>query len=123
MELKFYISLRAARLLKENGYNEETDHFIDDDGDIFEDKYCMNENLPDWRWSCPSKAEAIDWLDKNGIIIEVTNINKDKWSYIIFIDDHETYSSSDYDIYFQTRLEAEDMGIIKSLELVKIKNK
>lgn len=71
MDNKFYVSYEAARLLKEKGYNEECDCVIDDDGEIFDDKCCLNQDLPEWRWSCPSLIETLDYLEKKGVHIEI----------------------------------------------------
>ena len=114
MNGKFYVSLEAARLLKEKGYNEECDCAIDEDGDIYVCEYRMNQDLPKWKWSCPTKAEAIDWLESNGKIIEVLQDYRGQWFYVI----KEVCVSEDDNTYFSTRLEAEEAAIIKALELL-----
>ena len=110
MNDKFYISLEAARLLKEKGYDERTDFFIDEYGI--------------WKWDnrafldlpCPTKDEAIDWLESKGIYIDLLYTLDGKWdcaitipSRGIIIDDIELSN---------TRLEAEEAAIIKALELL-----
>jgi hypothetical protein len=123
MDSKFYVSLEAARLLKEKGYNEECDCVIDDDGDIFEHQYQMNQDLPEWKCSCPTKAEAIDWLESKGIIIttDIYYVLYDGdstvttcWGYHIIREDELRYR--DNSSHFLTRLEAEDAAIIKALD-------
>lgn len=116
MDNKFYVSYEAARLLKEKGYNEECDTTIDDDGELFDEKYLLNQDLPVWRCSCPTKAEAIDWLERNGIMVETLYKRFElKWFYgILVLSTRESYSSDDYN----TRLAAEDAAIIKALELL-----
>ena len=66
-----YVSQETAKLLRQKGFNEETHCYIDDDGDIFDDKYCLNQDLPEQRWSCPSLIETLDYLEKNGVHIEI----------------------------------------------------
>lgn len=119
MDNKFHVSLEAARLLKEKGYNEECNYVIDDEGDIFEDKYRINQDLSEWKWSCPTKAEAIDWLESKGIIIEVFSVRigeNRKWCYSII--NAENYITIETPYKFSTRLEAEEAAIIKALELL-----
>lgn len=140
IDYKFYVSYEAAKLLKEQGYNEETDYIIDDDGEIFEDKYSMNQDLPKWRWSCPSKSEAIDWLEQvHGIHIEIrmkhckikgeameikdTDEYAWRWFYAICIGDdvdnpilEEESEGSEYVKLFNSRLEAENAAIIRALK-------
>ena len=129
MNSKFYVSLKAARLLKEKGYNEECDCVIDDDGDIFEHQYQMNQDLPEWKCSCPTKAEAIDWLESKGIVVELRyendELQKDdsEWEYYIYQYDNEgrldeTVSGWGMGMFYDTRLEAEDAAIIKACELL-----
>lgn len=66
-----YVSQETAKLLRQKGFNEETRCYIDDDGDIFDDKCCLNQDLPEWRWSCPSLIETLDYLEKKGVHIEI----------------------------------------------------
>lgn len=87
MDNKFHVSYETARLLEEKG--------------------------------CPiygriSKAEAIDWLESKGIIVEIQYYQESStWSYAIYCI---CYMSPDEE--FQTRLEAEEAAIIKALELL-----
>lgn len=118
MNSKFYVSYEAARLLKEKGYNEECECTIDEDSDIYVCEYRMNQDLPEWKWSCPTKDEAIDWLDSKGVIIEVLQDYRGVWFYVIKISETESYVSESDNNYFPTRLEAEDVAIIKALELL-----
>ena len=118
MDSKFYVSLEAARLLKEKGYNEECDCAIDEDSDIYSCEYRMNQDLPEWKWSCPTKAEAIDWLESKGIIIGVKPYTAISFSYFILIDRKSSYDVIETNECFSTKLEAEDSAIIKALELL-----
>lgn len=114
MESKFYVSLEAARLLKEKGYDEKTDFFIDEYG-IWEWDGRAILDLP-----CPTKAEAIDWLESKGIIVEAYYDYNAQWGFTISRDNFEIHDSWWHDeLLFPTRLEAEDAAIIKALELLK----
>ena len=114
MNRKFFVSIEAAKLLKEKGYNEETDLVTDEDGYTFDKMYKTNQELPSELFSYPTKAEAIDWLESNGKIIEVLQDYRGQWFYVI-----KEVCVSEYDnTYFSTRLEAEEAAIIKALELL-----
>lgn len=113
MDRKFYVSLEAARLLKEKGYDEKTDFFIDEYG-IWEWDGRAILDLP-----CPTKAEAIDWLESKGIVVEAYYNKKAEWLFYISTRNLiELYDSFD-ELVFPTRLEAEEAAIIKALELLK----
>jgi hypothetical protein len=113
MNTKHYVSLEAARLLKEKGYNEECEQIIKEDGETLYG-YNVNYKLPVTLFSCPAKAEAIDWLESKGVIVEFQYYQEfSAWSYAIYCI---CYMSSDEE--FPTRLEAEDAAIIKALELL-----
>lgn len=116
MDSKFYVSLEVARLLKEKGYNEETDYTIDNNGHMWLGEYRDECDFP-----CPTKSEAIDWLDSKGIIIELS-VTHDlcHWVFSIYMKGGEEISSNiDFDFEsFPTRLEAEEAAIIKALELL-----
>ena len=129
MDNKFYISLEAARLLKEKGYNEECDTIIDDEGELFDEKYLLNQDLSVWRCSCPTKAETIDWLESKGIVVELRydydELQKDdsQWIYYIYQYDnegrlYETVSSWGMGMFYDTRLEAKEAAIIGALKLL-----
>ena len=129
MNSKFYISLEAARLLKEKGYNEEYINHYDENGEIIIPYY---EHEYDKLYPAPTKAEAIDWLDSKGIMISVVYdnlgiIGKKHYRSIINTLDKDG-SESDLPIYlpsyygdirhYPTRLEAEEAAIIKALEIL-----
>lgn len=128
MDSKFYVSYEAARLLKEKGYNEECKYIIYDDGEMFDYQYLKNQDLPKWKYSCPTKSEAIDWLESKGIIVELSyddqaHMDNARWNYFIYTHDNdgcvEALVCSWYENdFYPTRLEAEDAAIIKALELL-----
>lgn len=114
MDNKFHVSLEAARLLKEKGYNEETDLVTDEDGYTFDKMYKPNQELPSELFSYPTKAEAIDWLESKGmciVVIRRTIDNEVGWRYVI-------YNQTEIISGFPNRLEAEEAAIIKALELL-----
>jgi ligand-binding sensor domain-containing protein len=99
MDSKFYVSLEAEELLKEKGYP-----FVLGYDSIHPRKV--------------TKAEAIDWLESKGKIIEVLQDYRGQWFYVI----KEVCVSEDNNTYFSTRLEAEDAAIIKACELLTNEN-
>jgi hypothetical protein len=118
MDSKFFVSYEAAKLLKEKGYDDEYIIFYNKNGELIipYDKEEYHVLYP-----CTTKAEAIDWLESKGIVVEV-NMNYcglNNWHYILHRENiFETIYSENDDIYFSTRLEAEDAAIIKALELL-----
>ena len=137
MDSKFYVSLEAARLLKEKGYDREciayyqNDEFHPYSVDLF--KLSINDKnaAPFYmnQYSAPTKAEAIDWLESKGIVVGLRYDNDDlykddsEWVYYIYQYDNEgrldeTVSSWGMGMFYDTRLEAEEAAIIKALELL-----
>lgn len=123
MDRKFYVSLDAARLLKEKGYNNySTVYDCSVEGNIL-----LNQEPVHGEWAgekdvfpCPTKAEAIDWLESKGIVVETfSNIHAEWWFFVVK-GLFKTYDSRrNRKLTFRTRLEAEDAAIIKALELLK----
>lgn len=110
MDSKFHVSLRAEELLLEKGYHIEKDTPIyNKHGDVIG---CYPADRP-------TKAEAIDWLESKGIIIEVFSVRigeNRKWCYSII--NTKTGVTIETPYKFTTRLEAKDAAIIKALELL-----
>lgn len=76
----------------------------------------LGEYRDEFDFPCPTKAEAIDWLESKGMVIEIIYlIFGQVWCYNVFVlstrDSHSPES-------FPTRLEAEEAAIIKALELL-----
>ena len=126
MNSKFYVSLEAARLLKEKGYDEEYINHYDENGEIIIPYY---EHEYDKLYPAPTKAEAIDWLESKGIVVELRyendELQKDdsEWEYYIYQYDNEgrldeTVSSWGMGMFYDARLEAEEAAIIKACELL-----
>lgn len=126
MDNKFYVSLEAARLLKEKGYDGECEQIIKEDGEILYG-YNVNHKLPVISFSCPTKSEAIDWIESKGIVIELRYDNDDlhkddsEWIYYIYQYDnegrlYETVSSWGMGMFYDSRSEAEDAAIIRALK-------
>ncbi len=118
MNSKFYVSYEAARLLKEKGYNEECDCAIDEDSDIHVCEYRMNQDLPEWKWSCPTKDEAIDWLEGHGIRVSITYVEEELYSY----DIDNLYTNESISGFESTRLQAKNTAIIEACKLLDNKN-
>ena len=73
MNAKHYVSLEVAKMLKEKGYNEKTDYFHDD---IMKEHFCFTyAGAQNWNagynYSAPSLLEVMDFLESNGIQIEI----------------------------------------------------
>jgi hypothetical protein len=112
MNNKFYITLEAARLLKEKGYDRECDYHIEEV--VYGNMTKEQAEKLETKFPCPTKAEAIDWLESKGIIVEIQYYQESStWSYAIYCI---CYISSDEE--FPTRLEAEEAAIIKACELL-----
>ena len=122
MDSKFYVSLEAARLLKEKGYNEKCTFAYTDtsNGSDINGRIVFNSNdYPVGIYPCPTKAEAIDWLESKGIIIEVFSARigeNRKWCNSII--NTKTYITIETPYKFSTRLEAEEVAIIKACEFL-----
>jgi hypothetical protein len=122
MNDKFYISLEAARLLKEKGYNEVVESYYDTLGELNEVRNIFQNSVADnsflYRfgdyYAAPTKAEAIDWLESKGMCIIVfrrTIDNKVGWRYVI-------HGQTEFISGFSTRLQAEGAAIFKALKLL-----
>lgn len=131
MNSKFHVSLEAARLLKEKGYDRECISYYHDNCREVDYSFCGERNST-WEERCvsaPTKAEAIDWLESKGMVIDVRydndELQKDdsEWVYYIYQYDNEgrldeIVSGWVTDGIFDTRLAAEEAAIIKALELL-----
>lgn len=128
MNNKFCVSLEAARLLKEKGYDRECVAYYQHE--IFH-PYSVNlfglrtynkNDAPDYmeQYSAPTKAEAIDWLESKGIVVIVdTSLSDETWIYSIYREGEHVYDSIiSKEPHFPTRLGAEEAAIIKALELL-----
>lgn len=123
MNSKIYVSLKTARLLKEKGYNKETIFYYDCAGKLYLGNGHFNHNIYGITLSAPTKAEAIDWLERKGIVVvtQAFNVLKEDstlrilWCSSIMIEKTQQYY---YTENFQTRLGAENAAIIKALKLL-----
>lgn len=117
MEDKFYVSVEAARLLREKGYDKPTDYIYVIDGPFYSIWRNKDGNMESNYYPVPTKAEAIDWLESKGITIDIHwirfNENR-RWDYSIF--NCSTCDTIDTKYFFPTRLEAEDAAIIRALK-------
>ena len=120
------VSYNIAKLLNDNGYNEDTYFRIYPDGSLATSGY-----LCDWNensvgaYSAPTYSDVVDWiLDKYGIFIEIDyvrisyNFGK-KFKYFV-IDINEDSFGGDVlfrsDDAFETRNKAMEVAIVKVLE-------
>ena len=121
MEDKFYVSVEAAMLLREKGYDKPTDYIYVIDGPFYSIWRNKDGNMESNYYPAPTKAEAIDWLESKGIVISVEYING-LWDCQIysFVDAtilHGKALPMVYDVVnFSTRLEAENAAIILALK-------
>ena len=120
------VSYNIAKLLNDNGYNEDVYFRIYPDGSLATSGY-----LCDWNgnftgaYSAPTLSDVVDWiLDKYGIFIEIDyvrisyNFGK-KFKYFV-IDTSEDSFGGDVlfrsDDAFETRNKAMEVAITKTLE-------
>lgn len=117
MDSKFYISLETARLLKEKGYDRECISYYHDNCTEVDYSFCGERNST-WEERCisaPTKAEAIDWLDENGIVIEISSIRNNKWRFSLYRDGFFFYDSWIHNrVDYSSRLETEEYAIIEA---------
>ena len=126
MDSKFYVSLKAAKLLKEKGYDKESIAYYQNDEfhpySVLLYKLSINDKnaAPPYmnQYSAPTKAEVIAWLESKGIIIGVKPYTAISFSYFILIDKKSSYDVIETNECFSARLEAEEAAIIKALELL-----
>ena len=128
MDSKFYVSLEAARLLREKGYNEYCNYYYTDkEEQIYYNRGAIKNYEYKWTlniYTAPSKAEAIDWLDSKGYrIIIIYDWIECKWYFKIINGSPTIKNITELEVsdsvLYKTRLEAEDAAIIKALELLK----
>ena len=131
MNSKFYVSLEAARLLKEKGYNEVVEYYYDTLGELNEVRSIFQNSVADNSflhrfgdyYAAPTKAEAIDWLESKGMRINIIYDWLECGWYFSIINGSPTVKNitelkvSD-SVFYKTRLEAEEAAIIKALELL-----
>jgi hypothetical protein len=120
------VSLEAARLLKEKGYNEEVELFYNTLGelknvsDLFYCEVADNTQMAKYDYcSAPAKAQAIDWLESKGIVVGVAyHRSFDRYYFGLDYKNGELLPYQTQYELFLTRLEAEEAAIIKALELL-----
>ena len=123
MNAKHYVSLEAAKKLKELGYNKEVYRVIDEESDVFGNRRRRNQDLPECYWSCLTLLEAMDWLEERGIIIVVGWDSKTKkWFFLINRKEHlhviynSTFDGDEDD--YTDRNECMQKAIEKAFELL-----
>jgi hypothetical protein len=128
MSSKFNVSLEAAKLLKEKGYDRECvayyqhGRFHPYHVDLFSLSTYNKNAAPPYmeQYSAPTKDEAIDWLENKGIVIEIhyrtftgKYFGEIHYNKVIYKD-----RPSDLTEDYKTRLKAKDATIIQALELL-----
>lgn len=118
MNSKFYVSLEAARLLKEKGYRQTYHAYYFGDSNLRKGGYRGDSwyDSPDF-YPAPTKAEAIDWLESKGIMVWVEP-TIDGWLYFMKSEQHYEDNAEPIFGTFETRLEAEEAAIIEALTLL-----
>ena len=124
MDSKFYVSLEAAKLLKEKGRDDEVTHYYDNEGKLRFGGIGSGCDFNGYAFkhvctSAPTKAEVIDWLERKKVYVEIHGIGREenrRYCYTIF--SQETGFGIESKYIFPTRLEAEEAAIIKALELL-----
>lgn len=121
MDKKFYVPYKVARLLQDKGYDKECiSYYCENDTEVLY-SFCGERNST-WEERCvsaPTKAEAIDWLDENGIVIEISSIRNKKWRFSLYRDGFFFYDSWIHNrVDYSTRLEAEEYAIIEACKYI-----
>jgi hypothetical protein len=121
MESKFYVSLEAARLLREKGYDRECDYHIEEV--VYGNMTKEQAEKLETKFPCPTKGEAIDWLESKGHRINIIyDWIECKWYFTIINGSPTVKNITELEVsdsvFYKTRLEAEEAAIIKALELL-----
>lgn len=136
MDNKFYVSLEAARLLKEKGYDRECMAYYQNDE--FRPYSLTRSGLSIYnknaaphymnQYSAPTKAEAIDWLESKGIYISIKvslpaiERKKNMYSYDVLIKEGDGVRRPNVDVNWYSRHanrnECMQKAIEKALELL-----
>lgn len=123
MNAKHYVSLSAAKKLKELGYDEYTHMYYNTLGELgfisrdFNRRLSNNSTLSKYDYiSAPTLLEAMDWLEERGIYIELSwNPHRKKWWDTTI---HRNRYVQDDTVYFLDRNECMQKAIEKALELL-----
>lgn len=131
MNAKHYVSLEAAKKLKEKKYESNSGfffHAVERNYKLVYGNPLKPDELVEELYYAPTLLEAMDWLESKGIVVELSYDDKGHmdnalWQYFIYIHDEDGLvegmeCSWMEGNYFKTRLEAEDAAIIKALELL-----
>lgn len=121
MTNKFFVPYETAKLLKENGYNEECTFYWGDGiiriGHQLHTNKELTDNTPNWLYneciSAMTYHEVLDWLEGKGIHIYAEYCN----DWVGFIDAGETKETEATGIY-PTREQALNAAILKALEML-----
>lgn len=118
---KFYITLGTAKLLKDYGYNEDTDYVIFGDSNIVRNDYSLtNKYLPQEygeNYSCPTIFEVVDYLEQvYGFIVETNVLEPNKYTFIIGQYNNNKVNFIHTDYTFNNRFIALESGVVYVLK-------
>ena len=123
MDAKFYVPYETAQLLKEKGYDAETDYYYSKETKSITPLHDLkNEWYPDslqiiidTRYIlAPTYHEVLDWLFDRGVSIWArSNYGKIDWFPVVSVGDNEYFPSG----WFKTREEALNKAILEAIRL------
>ena len=117
MNAKHYVSLTAAKRLKELGYNKDCEYAYNEINMQIERIGANANGISDY-CSAPTLLEAMDWLEERGIFISVEYFAEDLWEYYVYsrkyLDDNYEHDG----IFYPDRYECMNAAIKKGVELL-----
>lgn len=116
-----YVSLEAAKLLKEKGFNEPVFSQYTKRGSVWICQEPENFNESTGCFSRPTLYEAQKWLRSvKGLHVEVIYMSEDYWLYeILTIPNHNLIGLSDRkNVKYNSYEEALSAGVFEALNLI-----
>lgn len=126
MNTKHYVSLEVAKILKEKGYNEETQYLQVDSAlhkglciNYLKPELCGGMKVDDTTaFPAPSLLEAMDWLEERGIFISVEYFGGNEWRYFIYSSKYLEDNYETDDVFYTDRYECMNAAVKKGGELL-----
>lgn len=122
MDAKFFVPYETAQLLKEKGYEAETDYYYNKETkSITPLRDLKNEWYPDSlqkvidaRYTpAPTYHEVLDWLESRGYVIETSHYDMGLWMcYINIVSNDDIDTTKRY----ETREDALNAAILETLK-------
>lgn len=115
------VTLEAAKLLKEKGFNEYCKNVIDINNILSETLYRTNGNLPKQCFSSPTQSIAQKWLrETKDLHIGICYSHKLFWYYeIMSVSNHVLVGLANRpSIHYNTYEEALEAGLVECLKLI-----